>query len=499
MSPLTGLHGGVVVCGTTSGAGKSTVVAGLCRLLTRSGVRVAPFKAQNMSNHAWLTPDGAEIPHAQWAQAQAAGVPADERMAPILLKPGAGGRSHLLVLGRPAGDTGALDYGERTSTLRPIVARCLAELRARHDVVVAEGAGGAAEVNLLDRDLANLPLAAAAGLPALLVADVDRGGMLAAVVGTLALLPDRLRRCVRGVIVNRFRGDARLLAPGLRDLEARTGVPVLGVLPHLGGGLLDIEDSLDLEALHAQPCSHDVEVDVAVVAYPHLANPSDVAPLAAEPDVAVRLVRSARGLGRPDLVVLPGSRATVADLGWLRSRRLDEAIAASGAAVLAICAGYQMLGTTVDDAVESPQPVVTAGLGWLPVKTRFGHSKLQRWREGHALGEPITGFDMRHGRIERTAGEGWVTLDDEHGRHGEGATVADGRIRGTGLHGLLEQDGFRSALLADVAARSGRGRPPSGVRMTAVRRAYHDRLADTLAEHLDCDRLAGIIAAGAAT
>jgi adenosylcobyric acid synthase len=481
-------RGGVLVVGTSSGAGKSFVVTGLCRLLAREGVRVAPFKAQNMSNQSAVTIDDGEIGRAQWAQAVAAGVEPETAMNPVLLKPEGETGCQVVVRGRVAGRSTAHEWGTRAPELRPIVLGALAELRARFDVVVAEGAGGAAEINLLDRDIVNLPLAATAGLPAILVADIDRGGMFASVSGTFTLLPPALRATLRGIVVNRFRGDEAVLGPGLRDLEARTGVPVLGVVPYVDAGAVDVEDGLDLAGLEGG----DGPIDVAVIALPRAANLTDVEPLRAEPSVSLRLVRSAAGLDRPDLVVLPGTKATTVDLDWLRATGLAAAIDRSGATVLGICGGYQMLGRSIDDAVESGAGWIT-GLGHLPVTTAFATDKIVRRRRGRALGATVDGYEIHHGRVQIDHPGGWVELDDDHGHEQEGTRDASGRWWGTSVHGLFESDGFRRAFLAVVADRAGVAYEPGTARWVDVRAAHHDRIADVLASHLDLARLREIV------
>lgn len=493
--------GALMVVGATSGAGKSTVTSALCRAWVRGGADVAPFKAQNMSNHSAVTADGGEIGRAQAMQALAARVASDRRMNPVLLKPAADHTSHLVVMGQE--DTSrradARGYGETARRLRPLVLEAFTSLRREHELVVAEGAGGAAEINLLDRDLVNLPLAAAAGIPALLVVDIERGGAFASAYGTLALLPDRLRDCVRGIAFNRFRGDPSLLDDGVRDLEARTGVPFLGVLPHLGSEpMLGVEDSLDLEA--ANSAQHSVvdagarPVRVAVVRLPHLANPSDLDPLVLEPQVTLRWATNPGDLAEADLVIVPGSRATVADLAWLRSRGLAAALARlvadSSTVVLGLCAGYQMLGRAIDDPIESRAGAV-AGLGLLPCTTTFEEPKIVT----PSSGEDVEGYQIRFGRPRPDAGaDSWLTLTDGP----EGCLSADGHVRGTSLHGLLDADGFRRDLLAEVAALRGRDYAPSATGFADAREAHLDLLGDWVTAHLPLDRLTEMAAQAAA-
>src|SRR4051812_42880062 len=423
-----------MVCGTSSDAGKSHVVTGLCRLLSRSGVKVAPFKAQNMALNSFVTPSGHEIGRAQGVQALAAGVEPEVAMNPILLKPTGERTSQVVVMGRPVAHLDALQYHERKPQLLATVLDALADLRARFDVVLCEGAGSPAEINLLDHDIANLRIAAEARLPAVVVGDIDRGGVFAALYGTVALLPAGYRRLVRGFVVNKFRGDPALLFDATADLERRCGIPTLGILPMLVADVVafDAEDSLALDGPRPGTGAPVADpLDVAVVRFPAISNVTDVDALALEPGVAVRLVRSAAELGRPDLVVLPGTKATVADLAWLRAGGWPAAIVASSADVLGICGGYQMLGDKIDDSVESGAGVVE-GLGWLPVHTVFAADKVVR-RVG------ATGYEIHHGRVMGTTDRS-----------------PDGRVRGTSVHGLLEDDAERAALLVAVAERRGK-------------------------------------------
>ncbi len=489
----TGTRGALMVCGTSSGAGKSTLVAGLCRLLARRGVSVSPFKAQNMSNNAAVCADGAEIGRAQYAQALAAGIEPRADLNPVLLKPMSDHRSQVIVLGAPAGEADATSYAGAAPELLDTAVGALERLRRAFDVVVVEGAGSPAELNLLARDISNLPLAARTGMDAVLVADVDRGGMLAAAYGTVALLPEDLRGRVRGIVVNRFRGDLPLLQPGLSLLEARAGVPVLGVLPFLDGAV-DAEDSLDV------PTHADVPpgtLSVAVVRTPRLSNFTDVDPLTIEPGVTVCFATRPEEVERADLVVLGGSRAVTSDLAWMRTRGLADAVSRSDAVVLGICGGYQMLGDEIlDDSGVEGSPGASTGLGLLPVTTRFRADKVTRRRKGRALGCEVGGYEIRHGVPARTSGAGWIELDDEHGVEREGACGAD-RVFGTSLHGLFEHDAFRHAFLTHVAAQRGRRYEPGPNSFAHARHGFHDAIADAIEQCVNLDALAGIIATAA--
>jgi adenosylcobyric acid synthase len=516
-------RGAVMVCATASDAGKSQLVAGICRMLARQGVRVAPFKGQNMSLNAAATPSGHEIGRAQALQAAACGVEPEVAMNPVLLKPTGERTSQVVVMGRPVGELDAQGFQAAKPGLRPVVLDALADLRRRFDVVVLEGAGGAAEINLLEGDLVNLGLAEAAGVPALLVGDIERGGVFASLYGTVALLPGPLRSVLRGLVVNKLRGDPSLLAPGLVELERRCGLPVLGVIPYVEGLGIDAEDSLSLGRLPPPVARRgpgsDAEgavpgggaagtssrswagdgLDVAVVALPRIANFTDVDPLALEPGVGVRFVRDPAGLGDPDLVVLPGSKTTVADLRWLRESGMAAALEAAvrrvaGPVLLGVCAGFQMLGRLLADDVESRAGEV-AGLGLLPVETRFAPEKLTRRRRGRALGEPVEGYEIRHGRpvVSGPGARPWVLLEDACGTEEEGAWREDGRVVGTSLHGLFEADGFREAFLFEVARRRGKRFVPSGLCFAEAREAQLDRLADLVEAALDLDALEAVV------
>jgi adenosylcobyric acid synthase len=515
-----------MVCGTTSDAGKSRVVTGLCRALARRGVRVAPFKAQNMALNSYVTGSGHEIGRAQGVQALAAGVDADVDMNPILLKPSSDRTSQVIVQGVPVGHLDAADYHAAKPALRRTVLDALGRLRSRFDVVLLEGAGSPAEINLLEADIVNLWLADAARIPAVVVGDIDRGGVFASLFGTVALLPEHLRSCVQGFVINKFRGDPALLTPGLADLEARTGVPTLGVLPWVDGLHLDAEDSLALRQpwgdgtreLYLPPQATDHTnfagdaLDVAVIRFPRISNFTDLDALGVEENVSVRYVTHPSGLGDPDLVVLPGTKATVADLAWLRARGFEAALRAlaRSTTVLGICGGYQMLGRRIDDRFESGTGVVD-GLGLLPAETHFEAGKVTRPRSGGATvpvacpgtakpgdgpRHPVTGYQIHHGRT--TSDAPWITLADRWGTQPEGAANGDGSVVGTSLHGLFESDAFRAAFLAALARRRGKGFAPSGISFAAAREAQFDRLADLLETHLDMTAIEKLIASGAA-
>jgi adenosylcobyric acid synthase len=482
--------GALLVAGTTSDAGKSVVTAGLCRWLSRQGVRVAPFKAQNMSLNSFVTRDGAEIGRAQAMQAAAAGIEPDPRMNPVLLKPGSDRRSQVVVLGSPVGDVDAVEYREHAPRLLNLALDSLAQLRREYDVVICEGAGSPAEINLRATDIANMGLARAAGLPVIVVGDIDRGGVFAALHGTLALLEPADQALISGFVINKFRGAHELLEPGLRMLRELTGRETFGTLPWTDGLWLDAEDSLALDARPAAagpPAGADV-LRVSVVRLPRISNFTDIDALAAEPGVLVRLAATPVELADADLVVLPGSRATVADLAWLRERGIDEAIAtraAKGLPVLGICGGYQMLGREIDDEVESGAGVVT-GLGLLPSRVAFGEKKRLGRPTGSAYGTDVAGYEIHHGI---------ATIQPGAEPFLDGCRV--GAVWGTSWHGTLENDAFRRAFLTEVAALAGRDFTAApDTDFAAIRQARFDVLGDLIAGHLDTAAIGRLIREG---
>jgi adenosylcobyric acid synthase len=489
------VRGALLVTGTGSDAGKSTIVAGLCRWLARQGVSVAPFKAQNMSLNSFVTADGAEIGRAQAAQAAAAGIEPTADMNPILLKPGGELRSQLVVLGRADAEADAVGYRDHAPRLRQVAQASLARLRDRYDVVICEGAGSPAEINLRETDVANMSLARAADLPVIVAGDIDRGGVFAGLFGTLALLEPADQALICGFVINKFRGARELLDSGLDLLQRRTGRPVYGVLPWRDGLSLDAEDSLALESTtlgrdtdHGPSGGKDY-LRICVVKLPRISNFTDADALAAEPGVLVRFADRPAELADADLVVLPGSRATVADLGWLRDRGLADAItqrARAGRPVLGICGGYQMLAGQIDDPVESRLGLVD-GLGLLPVRVVFGAAKRLGRPAGQALGMPVTGYEIHHGLAEITDPAAEPFLDG----------CRSGAVWGTSWHGVMENDEFRRAFLAEVAALSGRDFTPApGTDFAALRQARLDTLGDLVAEHLDTVALTQLITGG---
>ncbi len=472
---------GLLVTGTSSDAGKSLVVTDLCRALARRGLRVAPFKSQNMSNNSMVRRDGSEIGRAQYLQAEAAGVEASSLHNPVLLKPGSDRRAFVVLRGQPAGELQAGEYA--TGCAHPAEAAFAAyeELAANHDIVVAEGAGSPAEINLRSGDYVNMGLARRFDLPVMVVGDIDRGGILAAFYGTWALLDDEDRALLKAFRINKFRGDESVLTPGLVEITRRTGVPFVGVLPWLEDVWLDSEDALSVGRW--RPSEDDVadRLSVAVVRFPRTSNATDVDALAAEPGVDVRVTTDPDVCREADLLVLPGSRATVSDLSWLRERGLADVVVERVTAarpVLGICGGYEMLAQWIDDPVEK-RAGVGAGLGVLPTSVTFAAEKV--------LGRP-SGERQRQVGLSATRSIDEGCLDDDRSFPG---CMRRGPVFGSIWHGTLECDDFRRALLAEVAALAGsRWQSRPGAPGFAQRRSTMiDALADAVEEHPDLEAL----------
>ncbi len=484
----------LMVWGTGSSVGKSLLVTALCRSYARRGVRVAPFKAQNMSLNAAVTADGAEIGRAQWVQAQAARVAPTADMNPILLKPEGLLSSQIVLRGRAVGRASFHDYHARGDELRQAIDESLSRLRALNELVLIEGAGSPAEVNLRDRDLANLYTARAADARVLLVGDIERGGVFASMLGTLALLDGDDRARVGALVVNKLHGEPALFADGVRFLESRSGLPV-AVLRHLGDAGIASEDSLELAP--SKGPRRGAQAIIAVVRLPHLSNFDEFEPLQREPGLAVRFCDRPAEIDGAQLVIVPGSKRTVADLAWLRASGIAAALVERAQArrpILGICGGCQMLGRRiVDDGGVESGSTETPGLALLPVETRFAADKRTaavrlRLAEGAPLlgaagGAQVSGYQIHHGRvIADGAARAFGTLDDGCS---DGAIAPGGHVAGTTLHGLFENEVVRAALRAAL-----------GLAASSTARADpYDRLADAVDEALDLrllDRLAGL-------
>ncbi|MCI0896014.1 MAG: cobyric acid synthase [Chloroflexi bacterium] len=493
----------LMVQGTASHVGKSILVSALCRIFRQDGFRVAPFKAQNMSNNSYVTASGGEIGRAQAVQAEAAGVEAQVEMNPVLLKPEADRHSQVVVMGRPLLSASAKDYYGLKTQLWEAVRGSLDILREQYDIVVIEGAGSPAEINLKANEIVNMRVALYAKAPVLLCGDIDRGGVFAAIVGTLELLDPEERETIKGFVINKFRGDISLLDDGLVWLEQRTGIPVLGVVHHFRDIHIPEEDSVALDLpVHVQG---DTVLDIVVVQLPHIANFDDFDPLARENGVSLRFVSAPEEIGSPDLIILPGTKTTIPDLAWMESQGLVKAIRqchGAGAALIGVCGGYQMLGTNIYDPemVES-QKTEIAGLGLLPMTTVFAGSKETHRIRGTVAGDvgllagaqglPIQGYEIHMGR---TTGDGVTapfSIEDRsdlavtEDTATDGALHASGYIFGTYIHGLFHNGGLRRAMLQALAQRKGVTLPPDAGEL-GIDQEY-DKLADWVRSSLDMD------------
>ena len=470
----------IMVQGTMSGAGKSLLATALCRIFLQDGLRVAPFKSQNMALNSYVTPDGLELGRAQAAQAEAAGRDCDVRMNPILLKPSSDTGSQLIVMGEVRGHYDAREYFRMKRGLIPEILAAYRSLAEENDVIVIEGAGSPAEINLRADDIVNMGLAALVNAPVLLAGDIDRGGVFAQLYGTVALLQPEERARVIGTVINKFRGDVELLRPGLWQLEELTGVPVLGVVPWLNTDL-DDEDSLAPRLLREDPIPGRA-LDVAVIRLPHLSNFTDFAPLEEHPALGVRYVRQREKLGSPDLIILPGTKNTMGDLRWLRDAGLAEAVAAAaaqGTPVFGICGGYQMLGECLSDPDGVEQKGSAEGLGLLPCRTVFTGAKTRIRRAAVCLGGPMAGvklqgYEIHMGRTERDGAAPFCRLEDGSE---EGAVY--GPVSGTYLHGLFDSGEAVGQLAQRLGARKGLSLPQGN---PEPRRAYRERQYDLLAD-----------------
>ena len=473
---------GLLIAGTSSDAGKSLVVTGLCRAFARRGLNVAPFKAQNMSNNSAICADGSEIGRAQYLQAQAAGVEPSSLLNPVLLKPGSDRRAHIVLRGRDAGVLDAGEYATGRTHLAEAAFAAYTELASSHDLVVVEGAGSPAEINLRHRDYVNMGLARQFNLPVVVVGDIDRGGVLASLYGTWALLDEPDRALLAGYVINKFRGDQSVLDPGLVEITRRTGLPCFGVLPWLDGVWLDGEDALDVARWAGErPATDGPELTVAVIRLPRISNATDVEALAATPGVRVDVTTDPGAALASDLLIVPGTRATITDLAWLRERGLDRAITERhqlGRPTLGICGGFEMLAGTITDEVESSVGAVP-GLGILPVDFFFERERTTarahyRWRE-----LDVPGYEIHHGRFT-TTGPAEPFLDG----------VREGATFGTMLHGALEDDAFRTAFVTEVARLTGSAwHPTAAPGYAAARETMIETLADAVEDHLDLDAI----------
>lgn len=496
----------LMIQGTSSNVGKSVLAAAFCRIFYQEGYHVAPFKAQNMALNSFITRSGGEMGRAQVVQAQAAGLEPDVRMNPVLLKPTGHTGSQVIVLGKAQGTLSALKYhGDYQRKTWPIVEEALHELIEEHEIVVIEGAGSPAEVNLKQNDIVNMRVAKEAQAPVLLVADIDRGGALASVVGTLELLEPEERQLVRGIVMNKFRGDIKLLQPALDFLEERTGIPVVGVVPFYDQFKIPEEDSVVLEEQNTnkrdQRKSRDEALDVAVIRLPYLSNFTDFDPFEDEPDVILRYVREPAELGQPDCVIIPGSKNTLSDLRFLWDSGLGEKIIKfwqEDIPIIGICGGHQMLGRIVRDPLGTESDLKEiAGLGILPMETEFELEKRTVQSRGKVVGgelflarcqgNEIIGYEIHMGRSQ---GEGNPVFEIEAQETAYGDGMSAGSALGTYLHGIFDNDPLRTALLEWLWERRG-GTRPVGRTMSqaAIREQAFNELADWVRNSMDMEKI----------
>jgi len=492
----------LMVQGTASSAGKSILVTALCRILRQDGWKVAPFKAQNMSLNSFVTRDGEEIGRAQVVQAEAAGVEPAVEMNPILLKPEADYCSQVVVKGKPLGRMMATEYYSSRQQLWSVVTESLDKLLAQYDVVLIEGAGSPAEVNLKERDIVNMRVALHCRAPVLLVADIDRGGVFAFLVGTLELLEPEERDLIRAFVINKFRGDLSLLEPGLKWLEERTKIPVAGVIPYYHDIHVAEEDSVSLERRRAMKRKSDYVLDVAVIGLPHISNFDDFDPLEQEEGVRLRYVEPGDELGEPDLIIIPGTKSTMADLMHLKSIGLAQEIAGQahkGKPVIGVCGGYQMLGRVLRDPghVENTDSEVE-GLGLLPVTTKFFPVKSTHQIQGTvvigrgllqgAAGLSLSGYEIHMGQTGGAETPAPFRIDERSRKscqEFDGCLSVDGNVLGTYLHGLFHNEALRRSILTNLAARKGVAFHPAAKVLS--KEEQYDRLADLVRGNLDME------------
>ena len=475
----------IMVQGTMSGAGKSLLVTALCRIFTQDGYRVAPFKSQNMALNSYVTADGLELGRAQAAQAEAAGIPCDVRMNPILLKPSSDTGSQLIVMGEVRGQYDAKEYFRMKRALIPEIMKAYNSLAEEHDIIVIEGAGSPAEINLRQDDIVNMGLAELVNAPVILAGDIDRGGVFAQLYGTVALLQPEERKRVIGTVINKFRGDVELLQPGLRQLEELTSLPVLGVIPWMK---IDIDDEDSLAPRLEKTETAGRPLDIAVIRLPHVSNFTDFSPLEEHPAVGVRYVNRMEQLGRPDLIILPGTKNTMGDLRWLREMGLAEEILVlhgSGTAILGVCGGYQMLGRSLADPEDAESGGTAEGLGLLPCETVFTGKKTRTRRQavcdaGPFAGARLEGYEIHMGRT-RSAAAPFCIMEDGT----EDGAVAE-NVFGTYLHGLFDSGELVERVAGWLAERKGIRIPEQKTEnRAAYRNRQYDLLADTVRSSLD--------------
>lgn len=498
----------LMVQGTMSGVGKSLITAGLCRIFRQDGYTVAPFKSQNMALNSFICPDGSEIGRAQAMQAEAAGIEPSSALNPVLLKPTTDVGSQVIVDGHAIGNMSAREYFAFKKSLAPRIQAAYERLAARYNIVVIEGAGSPAEINLKDNDIVNMGMAKMAHAPVLLVGDVDCGGVFAQLIGTQALLEDDERALLKATVINKFRGDVSILEPGVRQIEQLMGVPVAGVVPHVQ---LDIEEEDSFSGRFAAKAAS--LVDIAVVRLPHLSNFSDFSALDAMEGIEVRYVARSRELGEPDLVILPGTKSTIADLRWLRESGLEAAIlrlASRGAPVFGICGGYQMLGRCISDPQGAEGGGSIRGMGLLPTETVFSPAKRQaqvsaRFAQVPGVlaglgGTRVSGYEMHMGstRILDEGAAAPLCVMEGEGGAGTADGCCCGNVYGTYIHGVFDARECAQALVSGLLEAKGlSATAATAVDLKAHKEAQYDTLAATLRASLDMGLIYRILEAGA--
>ena len=493
----------IMVQGTMSNAGKSLLAAGLCRIFKQDGYRVAPFKSQNMALNSFITNEGLEMGRAQVMQAECAGIEPSVDMNPILLKPTNDVGSQIIVNGEVWGQMDAREYFAVKKSLMPEVMKAFDRLSAQNDIIVIEGAGSPAEINLKDDDIVNMGMAKAAGAPVLLAGDIDRGGVFAQLYGTVALLPPEEQRIVKGLVINKFRGDESILTPGVRQIEALLGIPAVGVIPYMR---LDVDDEDSLsERLHNKAAAL---VDIAVIRVPRLSNFTDFNVLDGIEGVSLRYVESVRQLGSPDLVILPGTKNTMRDLLWMRQNGLEAAIlhhAAAGGAVLGICGGYQMLGRSLSDPLGVEEGGTLKGMGLLPTETVFSAQKARtrvtgRFGQLEGIFAPLSDLELEGYEIHMgvTSGAAPIAqLTDAVSGENRADGGQNGNVYGSYVHGVLDRPGVASAIIRALAEHKGIDPAALGkVSDAEHKQQQYDILAATMRAHMDMKKVYEILEAG---
>ena len=491
----------IMIQGTMSNAGKSLVCTGLCRIFRQDGYRVAPFKSQNMALNSFITQEGLEMGRAQVVQAEACGIAPSVRMNPILLKPVARLGSQVIVNGEVLGNMGPKEYFARKSTLIPDIMRAYNSLAEEYDIVVIEGAGSPAEINLKDDDIVNMGMARLAKAPVLLVGDIDRGGVFAQLYGTIALLEESEQSMIKATIVNKFRGDVSLFSDGLDMLGKITGIPAAGVIPYLS---VDIEDEDSVSERFTRR-TLGAAIDIAVIQLPHLSNFTDFAAFEATPGVGVRYVKSAKELGSPDMVILPGTKNTIYDLKWLRECGLEAAIkllASQGIVVFGICGGYQMLGSSISDPEGAEGGGEIEGINLLPVKTEFAAEKHRSRTTAKVIGTEgalaslygteLEGYEIHMGRT--VLSEGAKPLVQLENGALDGCVL--GNVYGSYLHGFFDAAACREAVLSSLSRKKGVSLKAEAFDLKAYKESQYDLLAEVMRENLDMKLIYRILEEG---